>query len=675
MGSLATRDTLAIGYGLLIMTLSVVGPPVLVLVLTATSYCSQSLYNRLSQISSRTSRQSGRISFLTPDRSNVVHPFTPPSYPNLKETKIVTMFRNSTPPTQGGLSPERTLELANVCLENARKAKDPELALELCDLAGEALSRLKHNARAIASFTDTQDHASRERISTTYLEIGKLQDDLQQHEKAQASYKRAEKWGQTHHGGLIQRPGSPFRSSRHGSRLRLAQSKSNSGSMVALGSLPTPPPTHHGSDCDVATVPSHIFTENTSPPAIVSSLPESGAHLNDTPQLACCLGLLQASPSPDDILEQATRDWIQETEQDTDEQERLKTLAIDVIREFLRDELKDDKAVAEVVCLAPVLEKDAYRDLLRQFYMGIDQSSLLDLHQLEGLARMIQGASPGYLDADDLVKTLELLGTRLKDTHQQSTYYIYQLTLAISHVLDAMADSKVRGLDREKLHEPLSSYLDRLKGSDDPYLVYQSAYAFQALLYVPDNETPWQATLRRTGKVIQGLSGLVSAVKGFDLNAFVEGLSDIQQGLAGASQVVDAVKTAYSGVASLAESGKDFLDCLKEGLSFDRKRTWYQALRGADTLIQEGQFAKLRRLICEVPCRNDPAFQWGLCQRLGDIAANHMWNMEVRQSAVGFLGEIYRNDDVWGHHANIKQCVLNILMQLTSPSGTGLHCM
>jgi hypothetical protein len=60
---------------------------------------------------------------------------------------------------------------------------------------------------------------------------------------------------------------------------------------------------------------------------------------------------------------------------------------------------------------------------------------------------------------------LELVSSRLRDAHRQSTDHMHQLTLTASHVLDAMADSKVKDLDREKLHEPLSTYLGGLKES------------------------------------------------------------------------------------------------------------------------------------------------------------------------------------------------------------------
>jgi hypothetical protein len=357
---------------------------------------------------------------------------------------------------------------------------------------------------------------------------------------------------------------------------------------------------------------------------------------------------LQVSHGPDDVLDAKARKWLSDIRNEPDEHERLKALTTDVIRAFKRDEFKDDKAVTEVVYLSPILDKDDFRYLLKEFYSGIDQSTLLDVHQLEGLAQLIQGADSTYLDADDLVKVLELLSTRLQGTHQQSLQHRFQLTFAVSNVLDAMADANVKGLDRETIHAPLLSYLDGLKRSSDPYLVYQAAYAYQALLHVPDNESLWQATVRRSGDVIKGISGLVSAVKALDLNAFVQGLENIQQGLAGASEVIQVIKDAYVGASSLAQGGQGFLKCLEDGLSFDRKSAWYPALRGADTMIREGQLSEFKKLVCEAPCRRNVAFQWGVCQRLGQVAANSMWDLNIRQDAIAFLGEIYRNDAEWG---------------------------
>ncbi|KAF9351705.1 hypothetical protein BGX34_000412 [Mortierella sp. NVP85] len=422
------------------------------------------------------------------------------------------------------------------------------------------------------------------------------------------------------------------------------------------------PPKH---DRDAINIDSCIFPTNVPSPTTNFKLPEPDGRLHNTPQLVCCLGLLQASQAPDVTLDPALQEWLQVTEKDTDEQNRLRSMAIEVVRAYKRDEMKDAKIVTEVVYLAPVLDKVTYRDLLLELHSGIKGSELLNVHQLDGIARLIQEGGPGYLDADDLVKILGRLSDRLKDTHQQSIQHLHQLTVAVSNVLDAMADANVTDLDRVTLHEPLSSYLKELKGSSDPYLVYQAAYAYQALLCVPDNEPTWQAAMRRTGKVIQGVSGLVSAVKGLDLGKFVEGLRGIQKGFEG---VVDLAKETYDNVMALKESGQQFLGCLTEGFSFDRKRDWYSALRGADAMIRDGELAEFRTFVCGAPCRLDPAFQWGVSQRLGEIAGNPKWNADVRQSAILFLGEIYRNDAVWGRQPSVKQWIINILGQLASLS-------
>jgi hypothetical protein len=434
--------------------------------------------------------------------------------------------------------------------------------------------------------------------------------------------------------------------------------------------LPQSPQAEQKKNDGIAHTTRQIFVENIQPSAIVCDLPGPDERLGSTLELANCLSLLQPPFTTNDTVDTATRNWIKATTENTDEHERFMTLATDVVREFKRDELKDVTVVTEVLYLVHVLDKDTFQNLLRDFFTRIDQSDLLVIHHLEGLAQLIQGAKPGYLDADDLVKTLKLLSTRLMDTHGQSPHYIYQLTATASHVLDAMADTNVSGLDRETLHEPLLSYLDKLKKESDSYLLYQAAYAHQALQYVPDNETIWQGALRRTGKVIQGVLGMASAVKGLDLNEFIDGLKNIEMAFSGASEAYQFVQSAYKEVTSLVQDGKEFTDSLKEGFSISRKREWYAALRGADVLIRAGQFVKLEKLFNEAPCRNDPAFQWGVCQRLGEIAANTTLDTGTRHSAVTFLGEIYKGDEKWGRQASIKQWIIRILFQISTLTGS-----
>ena len=585
----------------------------------------------------------------------------------------------------GSLSPQQALVLANVYLDNAWNINDTDIALVLCHDTEVSLSRAKKAAKHFENQIVIGD------IADAYASLGKLLEERGHGGGAQASYKKATKLGyvldysldrkflhqysSAHQFSLCYHRWTQDRHAMFSAPTNTARSldaiSPHAGSQDVSESTPHPPQNKRH---DIVTIPTHIFVENIRPPAVEFKLPEAYGRLSNTQQLVYCLSLLQVSHSTDNVLEPGVHRWLQATLMDTEEQERLNTMAMEVIRVFKRDELKDAKTVAEVVCLSPVLNKDAFHGLLSEFYSGIDHSGLLNLHQLDGLAQLIQGADPGHLSADDLIKILDLLSKRLRDTHQQSTHHLCQLTIAVSHVLDAMADTKVIGLDRETLHEPLSAYLKELKGRSDAYLVFQAAYAYQALLCVPDNETAWQAAMRRTGKVVLGVAGLASAVKGLDLIKFIEGLEDIQKGIGGASTVVRVAKTAYDGVSTLASSGQGFMESLKEGLSFDRKRDWYSALRGADVMIRNGELATFRKLVCEAPCRLDPAFQWGVCQRLGEIAANPSWDVLTRRSAVEFLGEIYQNDTSWGQQASIKQWIINILVQLAS-SGMRLECM
>ena len=417
----------------------------------------------------------------------------------------------------------------------------------------------------------------------------------------------------------------------------------------------------------MATIAATIFPADTSPPALPWNFPELDGRVDDTPQLVSCLGLLKHDPDSisEDSLEPVACRWLKETTRNIDERARLETLATDIIRAFSSDEIKDKKAIAEVLCLVPVLEEDDVRFLLRQFQNNINGSHILDIGALRGLAQLLQTAAPSYLHSQDLVEILGSMSTRLRETHNQSPGHIFELTVAVSSVLDAMADTKVTGLDREGLHEPLLAFLSGLQGNDDPQIKYYALYAFQALLCVPDDESPWQATVRRTTKVVKGISGLVSAVKGLDLNGFMAGLQNIQDGFQGIEQVLGLAKTAYEGVTAVYEGEHDLIASVKDGLKFNRKRAWYSALRGADTLINGGELAKFRVLVCGAPCRRELAFQWGVCQRLGSMAANPLWGIETRQGAVRFLEDIYRGDIVWGQLPPIKTYILDILKQLS----------
>ncbi|KAF9342324.1 hypothetical protein BGX34_008345, partial [Mortierella sp. NVP85] len=94
---------------------------------------------------------------------------------------------------------------------------------------------------------------------------------------------------------------------------------------------------------DVVAIDSNIFPTNVRVTTINFKLPEPDERLSSTPQLVCCLGLLQAAHLPDVTLDPVAQEWLQIVETDIEEQERLHTMATEVVRAYKRDEMKDIK--------------------------------------------------------------------------------------------------------------------------------------------------------------------------------------------------------------------------------------------------------------------------------------------------------------------------------------------
>lgn len=90
---------------------------------------------------------------------------------------------------RGNLSLQQVLNLANIYLENAGKAQDPDLALVLCHDTEVSLSKAKKSAKR------TEDSAARHEIAVAYIGLGRVLDSRGRAREAQESYKKAEKLG------------------------------------------------------------------------------------------------------------------------------------------------------------------------------------------------------------------------------------------------------------------------------------------------------------------------------------------------------------------------------------------------------------------------------------------------------------------------------------------------
>ncbi|KAF9282107.1 hypothetical protein BGZ68_006209 [Mortierella alpina] len=563
------------------------------------------------------------------------------------------------------LSAQDALNLAAKSLENvAVDTMSTVLIKELCVQAESALSRIKRaDMSACVRRATLADQALCDRIIANYKKQAELwRDRLNNSKMHKRICKKQDKW--RYHG-----PDTP---SSDGNRSR----------KIVMPSTP---------------IFQDVSTKKTENPPLPTS-----ERLMDTSQLVYSLRVLKIEEDPE-LAEQFF--FPQRFEESVEgqwakarsslERDHLRSLASQIAREFINENLVEECMIAEVTCLAPILNRDDYRTLVSAYIGKITSSHLLPFPLIQGLPQLIQSAaSLDFLQTDDLVKILRALSECLKMAYkqspnehqqspnsqqssssrqppssQQSPSSLHSLVMAISRVLDAMTHTNVRGLDQIEVHRPLSDLLKKLRTNDDAYLVHHATYALQALKNIPDDESPWKNLLRQGGEMVGAAVGLGIAAYTMDIPEFVEKLQTLQ---ASTEQIVEAVLLTYEAANLLLEGGQGLRESIKTAVSFQGKQPWYQELRLADVLIQNGDLAKFEILVLYNVYRTNPAFQWGICHRLGEIAANSLLLLKARESALNFLGEIFKNDSFWLGHPHIKQLIIAILLQLKQPLGNRL---
>ncbi|KAF9283714.1 hypothetical protein BGZ88_010342, partial [Linnemannia elongata] len=416
-----------------------------------------------------------------------------------------------------------------------------------------------------------------------------------------------------------------------------------------------------------------IFPENVAKPIYKTNLPKKLARVDKTPQLAYCCSLLSKAPgqlqpdsasefSQDSPLDDREKEWVQLI--DPVLQDRYRWLVEQLVRVFADNPLKTSDMVTEIVLVGPVLDRDTYRSLLSCFISKFEQTTALDITLLQGLMQLIECASSGYLVDDDLVRIATVLSKEMSISHIGMSNHHLHLTLSLARVLDVMVAGKVKDLNREQDHRPMLQLLDGLKDSDNIVQKYEATYAYQALQYAPDDETPLQV-LWRYAKMAAAGAGAVSSVLKLDPEGLLKGIESLQEIGAG---VVGAVSTGIEVVETLRVSAGGFVRASENKLDFMKKRSWYLALQGTALFIRQGRLSDFNLVVSQATCRNNANFQWGVCRQLGEIAVDPIWGVLVCQQAVDFLGELYRGGSDWKPHVDVKRWILTILVQVTELS-------
>ncbi|KAF9180682.1 hypothetical protein BGZ49_004969, partial [Haplosporangium sp. Z 27] len=377
-------------------------------------------------------------------------------------------------------NPEVLLEIASINLKRAREESNCKKSLKLAKKAKSNISKAEKILERGNSFLIND-------IANAYHEHGSLLDKLGYSKMAQESHNKAKKWGYIHvvsghtpspqfgdsdssnrlanHLGSLTATSNTIAINRQISNSIMVQSSTSSlvqettaSKVEKVISAPTEP---------ICRISSNIFEHSVSPPTAKDVLSDMTGHVTNVQQLVYYINLLTKSSEE---LKSNELDWVQKTRKDADEKSRLEDMTNDLIRAFAGDKLKSCDKVEEVVWVAPVLDQYYFRKLLQLIIDDINHSTSLQVVMVDGLVRMMKNAGTRPIDSGDLVKILELLTSRLKSTHEESSQQIYKLTLAVSAALDSMADNNVTGLSREQLYGPLFEYLECLQDRPEPYL-------------------------------------------------------------------------------------------------------------------------------------------------------------------------------------------------------------
>ncbi|KAJ9263329.1 hypothetical protein DTO195F2_2985 [Paecilomyces variotii] len=255
-----------------------------------------------------------------------------------------------------------------------------------------------------------------------------------------------------------------------------------------------------------------------------------------------------------------------------------------------------------------------YVDLLAAFsnviIQGTNDGNILESTLLTSFAHVLRRA-PSTLSAETakLGSVLQCLQTRLENAVKRAEIETqYQLVYMLSVVLDAMVDIRVSGLSREGLHEPLLKQLEPLKNHREPRLSQAARYAYQALLGVPDDESPYEALWRYSCTIINATANISAAVMTMDVTKFLSATPALMELL---SLVKKIAKAAPGGPQSRS------LQSLVDGMiSLCQQKRWYTALRYTELLIEIEEFEVLTVFIERSPCREDESFFCGLFAQL-----------------------------------------------------------
>ncbi len=346
-------------------------------------------------------------------------------------------------------------------------------------------------------------------------------------------------------------------------------------------------------------------------------------------------GLLGGSPGEKFSSTEALAQKLKSTDLNDANYPPLQELAIVVIDLFAKRPTKTKPLIDEVTNLASANNTVITRALLKVLVKEINEGVLLDTDLLKALRSTLINSSIEALDADDLVQVLKITMRRITEIHNQdkTSSKLSTALSTISDILDVMGDANVIKVGRINLHDPLYKILDSLSDDADLLVASQAAYAKQALVRMPNDESKSRSFFRRTGAAVKGFASLSQVMTKQDLQSISE---------------------AY--------------DNFKEALSFQvGKKEWYGDIRILKLLSEKKHYELFKSIMdTRIKEGKNPHVVGNILFLLHEAApVAQKWALEC-------MADLFL-DDKWGDKKKVKKIILNeLLFCATVPAISGI---
>jgi hypothetical protein len=270
----------------------------------------------------------------------------------------------------------------------------------------------------------------------------------------------------------------------------------------------------------------------------------------------------------------------------------------------------------EAVLLSPFTSSEEYNSLFEAFTNIIAEgtsddkipnsqlltafNTLLHSHQAE----LVGGALPL---GNAMLSIQKQLHRAIEAAHPPTQY---TLICGLSAVLDAMNEAKVEGIIDVKVQDLLGQ-LDKLSDHKELRLAQAARYAYQALLGIPTDVSPWKKIRDNAYTTLKGGAKVAGSVYTLDPSKLLDGVEDL-------SELPELIESIIDVIKSLAGLTKSVSRAQKELKTLKKPKGWYVALRATDGLVRANASQHLNALLQNpsLPCRDDKEFLCGLCTQL-----------------------------------------------------------